>query len=199
MFSFKGTKTARLKKYKNHRLLLFSKKAKYGLISILWLFFFTVNANVYVLAVETTTSSLTKSLAEEKTELVKRNTEGASLSEKRPGRIGFSDFFVTFITLILILFLIIFIAWLVKRSGFIIGGNNQLIRLLASVPVGQKERVALIQVGEEQILIGVAAGNVRKLHVLKEPIEVNEKSSEKINHNIFELALKKYQNKKIEK
>jgi len=115
--------------------------------------------------------------------------------EKQPARVGFSDFVVTFIALILVLFLILFVAWLVKRSGFMPGGDNQLIKLLASIQVGQKERVALIQVGEEQILIGIGAGNVEKLHVLKQPLDVKQNASARSTNNIFELALKKYQQK----
>lgn len=122
-----------------------------------------------------------------------------TLSEKRPGRIGFSDFLATFVSLIVILLIIIGIAWLIKRSGFIIGGDNHLIRLLASIQVGQKERIALIQVGNEQILIGIAAGNVQKLHVMKEPVTAEKSGSEDSSGNLFELVLKKYQrNNKVE-
>ncbi|WP_172600428.1 FliO/MopB family protein [Sulfurivermis fontis] len=44
--------------------------------------------------------------------------------------------------------------------------------MLGGVPVGQRERVVLIQVGNKQLLLGVAPGRVQTLHVLDEPINV---------------------------
>jgi flagellar protein FliO/FliZ len=43
--------------------------------------------------------------------------------------------------------------------------------------VGQRERVVLIQVGSQQLLLGVAPGRVQTLHVLEEPISVGTASS----------------------
>ncbi|WP_417349981.1 flagellar biosynthetic protein FliO [Ferrimonas sp.] len=45
------------------------------------------------------------------------------------------------------------------------------IRLIASLPLGTKERVAVIQVGEQQYLIGVSAGGIQLLDKLETPIE----------------------------
>lgn len=46
-------------------------------------------------------------------------------------------------------------------------------KVLASLPVGQRERVVLMQAGERQIIVGVAPGRVSALHVLEEPIELD--------------------------
>jgi len=156
------------------------------------LFFILLGLVNNVVAIETAVTDTNKTSLDNR---IINTPEEEKTSLNRAGRLGFSDFIVTFSSLLLILILIIFVAWLVKRSGFTLAGDNQLIQLLASIPVGQKERVALIQVGEEQILIGVSTGNVQKLHVLKQPIELKENSSGKINNNLFELALKKYQQK----
>ncbi|TKB47233.1 flagellar biosynthetic protein FliO [Ferrimonas sediminicola] len=45
------------------------------------------------------------------------------------------------------------------------------IRLIASLPLGTKERVAVIQVGEQQYLIGVSGGGIQLLDKLESPIE----------------------------
>ncbi len=37
--------------------------------------------------------------------------------------------------------------------------------------MGSRERIVLLQVGEEQVLIGVSPGRINKLHVLNKPIE----------------------------
>jgi len=44
------------------------------------------------------------------------------------------------------------------------------LRALESIAIGMKERVVLVQAGEKQLLIGVAPGNVRTLHVFDEAI-----------------------------
>ena len=43
------------------------------------------------------------------------------------------------------------------------------MRVVSSVGVGQRERAVLLQVGEQQVLLGVGPGNVRTLHVFDEP------------------------------
>jgi len=42
------------------------------------------------------------------------------------------------------------------------------IQVLASVKVGTREKVLLVEAGDSQLLIGVAAGSVRTLHVFEE-------------------------------
>jgi flagellar biogenesis protein FliO len=47
------------------------------------------------------------------------------------------------------------------------------IEIVADISLGQKERAVLVQVGEQQILLGVAPGRVNTLHVLAEPVAVS--------------------------
>jgi len=65
------------------------------------------------------------------------------------------------------IFLVVFLLRRVNRIG---GGAGGALRVLASASVGQRERVVLIEVGEQQLLIGVAPGNVRALHTLERPV-----------------------------
>jgi flagellar protein FliO/FliZ len=39
---------------------------------------------------------------------------------------------------------------------------------------GTRDRILLLQVGEEQILVGLTPGRIEKLHVMSQPIEVAE-------------------------
>lgn len=71
--------------------------------------------------------------------------------------------------------LIIFIgAWMLKRLGKVNGLVSKDMRVLGNMAVGQRERVLLLQVGKEQLLIGVTSSRISLLHELKEPIEVQE-------------------------
>lgn len=72
--------------------------------------------------------------------------------------------------LFLVVGLIIALAWVARRFGrFSVAGAGAL-RILGGLSIGQRERVVLIQVGEQQILLGVAPGRVQTLHVLAQPI-----------------------------
>ncbi len=72
--------------------------------------------------------------------------------------------------LLFIVLLIFALAWLMRRMGrlqSVIGGS---MKLLGGVSLGQRERAVLVQVGKTQMLLGVAPGSVRTLHVFDEPV-----------------------------
>ncbi|WP_310150265.1 flagellar biosynthetic protein FliO [Luteimonas sp. 3794] len=75
-----------------------------------------------------------------------------------------------FLALVLVLGLIVGLGWLLKRLPG--GGFRQAdgLRIVASIPLGGKERAAVVQVGGEQLLLGIGAGGVRTLHVLPQPL-----------------------------
>lgn len=74
--------------------------------------------------------------------------------------------------LLFVLLLIFLLAWLFKR--YLGGGviSNASLKAIASVSVGQKERVVLVQVGERQLLVGVAPGQVNMLYPLEKGEEI---------------------------
>ncbi len=76
--------------------------------------------------------------------------------------------------LILVLGLILGMAWLLKRmpgAGLGIRPSEQL-RVVSMLSVGTKERVMVIEVGKEQLLIGVTATGITALHTLPAPLVV---------------------------
>lgn len=79
--------------------------------------------------------------------------------------------------LLLVLGLILLFAWLLRRMGRFGIGNRGAIRYLGALAVGQRERVVLIQVGETQLLLGVAQGRVSMLHRLESPIDIEQESA----------------------
>ncbi|XAE36941.1 flagellar biosynthetic protein FliO [Pseudomonas alkylphenolica] len=74
--------------------------------------------------------------------------------------------------LLLVLGLIFLLAWLLRRVQNAAPGSGQLIEILGSRNLGPRDRLLLIQVGKEQILIGHTPGSIEALHVLAEPVEV---------------------------
>ena len=63
------------------------------------------------------------------------------------------------------------LAWMLRRMGAVGGSGGGQLRVLAGVAVGQRERVVLLQVGDQQLLLGVAPGRVQTLHVLDKPLD----------------------------
>ena len=76
---------------------------------------------------------------------------------------------VTF-SLLLVLGAVFAAAWLVRKlKGFGKFGGGA-IQVVADAALGPKERAVLIQVGEQQLLLGVTAQQVNLLHVLPQPV-----------------------------
>lgn len=73
--------------------------------------------------------------------------------------------------LILIVALIFLLAWLVKKFNLNQQSHSGLIKIIAGLSIGTRDRIVLLQVGEEQILVGLTPGRIEKLHTLAQPLE----------------------------
>lgn len=58
------------------------------------------------------------------------------------------------------------LAWLTRRMQGLRGAASAELRIKATLAVGMKERVVLIEAGGRQLLIGVAPGQVNLIDVL---------------------------------
>jgi flagellar protein FliO/FliZ len=101
--------------------------------------------------------------------------------------------------LLLVLGLIFFLAWLLRRvqqAGP--AGKGQVIELIGSRALGPRDRLMLVQVGNEQILLGLSPGTITALHVLKEPVQVprTEKATPEFAQRLMELLGKDQKDKK---
>jgi flagellar protein FliO/FliZ len=77
----------------------------------------------------------------------------------------------------LVVGLIFVLAWLMRRVQRAGPAGNQVIELLGSRALGPRDRLVLVQVGNEQILLGVTPGRITPLHVMNEPVYVPESQS----------------------
>ena len=102
--------------------------------------------------------------------------------------------------LLLVLGLIFFLAWLLRRvqqAGP--AGKGQVIELIGSRALGPRDRLMLVQVGNEQILLGLSPGTITALHVLKEPVEVpstSEKATPEFAQHLLKILGKDQKDKK---
>lgn len=72
----------------------------------------------------------------------------------------------------LVVGLIFFLAWLLRRVQGAAPRGGQVIEIIGSRAIGPRDRLLLVQVGKEQILLGHSPGSIEALHVLAEPVEV---------------------------
>jgi len=76
--------------------------------------------------------------------------------------------------LLLVVGLIFVLAWLMRRVQRAGPAGNQVIELVGSRALGPRDRLVLVQVGNEQVLLGVSPGSITALHVMTEPVAVPE-------------------------
>ena len=99
--------------------------------------------------------------------------ETATKKNVQPSAVSGGQVLQLITALIGIVALIVIMAWLVRRTGRINVNANASFRILSMVPMGARERIVLMQVGEQQLLIGVSQqGGIRTLHVLEKNIDI---------------------------
>lgn len=99
-----------------------------------------------------------------------KNAQGPLITEP----VGAGDFFQMFLGLLLVLGIIFGMAWFIRRMGTFQQASHGALRILGGLSVGQRERIVLVQVGDKQLLLGLAPGQIRTLHVLEHAVVINE-------------------------
>lgn len=90
--------------------------------------------------------------------------------------------------LILVLVLIFVLAYIVKRLN-LVPASNGVLKMVAVTPLGQKEKVVLIEVDGQQYLLGVTAQQVNLIDKLDEAV--------KIDNNTFATRLRQAKTKQL--
>ncbi|MEM9172486.1 MAG: flagellar biosynthetic protein FliO [Pseudomonadota bacterium] len=72
--------------------------------------------------------------------------------------------------LVLVVAMIIALAWFVRRGQRLSQIGAGQLDVIATRMIGQRERLVVVRVGDEQLLLGVTAQQVQHLHTLREPL-----------------------------
>ncbi|GAB3049349.1 flagellar biosynthetic protein FliO [Stenotrophomonas tumulicola] len=91
----------------------------------------------------------------------------AQVGQHAPGTPGLVG---AVLALLAVLALVVALGWLLRRLPGSSFRQSEAIRLVASVAVGAKERVVVLEVNGEQLLLGVTAGGISRLHTLDAPL-----------------------------
>lgn len=65
---------------------------------------------------------------------------------------------------------VIALGWLYSRMRFNGNGSGDVINIVASRAVGPKERLLLVEVADQQLLVGMTASQVQTLHTFDKPV-----------------------------
>jgi flagellar protein FliO/FliZ len=76
------------------------------------------------------------------------------------------------LSLIAIVALIFAISWVLKRFKVALPRGSADMAILDQVAVGPRERIALVRVGDAQVLVGIGAGGIVPLTPLATPISL---------------------------
>ena len=74
------------------------------------------------------------------------------------------------VSLLLVLAAVFAAGWVMRKLRGFGRLHSNAMTVIADLPLGTKERAVLVQVGTQQLLLGVAPGRISTLHVLPEPV-----------------------------
>ena len=102
------------------------------------------------------------------------------------------------IGLLLVIGLIFLLAWMMRRVQRLGPNNGKVIKIVASQALSPRDRLVLVQVGNEQILLGLTPGRINSLHVMGEPVHLPdaEPASTEFSQRLMELLGKDQKDKK---
>ncbi|HHQ4668941.1 flagellar biosynthetic protein FliO [Aeromonas veronii] len=75
------------------------------------------------------------------------------------------------ISSLMVIGLILVLGFLLKKSKIANAMGGGQMRVIATLPVGYKERLLVVKVGEQQLLLGVTPQQVNFLYRLEEPLD----------------------------
>jgi flagellar protein FliO/FliZ len=67
-------------------------------------------------------------------------------------------------SLLLVLAAVVLVAWILKRINLPQHATGNLLKVQATVAVGQRERIVLVEINDTWLVVGVAPGQVNALH-----------------------------------
>jgi len=156
---------------------------KINSIDKLYYIFFTISILMLVLPFS--------AFAEEK----QKNIQSSAVNTDISSASYLSQFVVG---LIIVLLCILILAWLAKRFNGFQSLTGDSLQVLGGLSMGSRERLVLVKVGSEQLLLGVTPGQINTLHVLTQPISKPINPPDKIlDMNLYEsIASKLSRNKR---
>lgn len=84
---------------------------------------------------------------------------------------GVSGALSVLLSLGVVLAVVFALAWGMRRMHGFAGGRDPNMTIIGQMALSTRERLMLVEVGGQQLLLGVSPAGIRTLHVLEEPVE----------------------------
>lgn len=93
-------------------------------------------------------------------------TNAYAINEQQPPAATVGDLSQMVLTLLLILGLMVGGAWLLKRFGLARPGGSNMAKVVGGVSLGGRERIVIVEIADQWIVVGVGPGRVNSLATL---------------------------------
>lgn len=130
----------------------------------------------------------------------------AVAAENISNEISASVYLQAFLSLIFILGILFFATWILRKVSGGQGFGNQKIKVIGGVALSPREKIVLLQIADECLVVGVVPGQIRTLHqVALDKVcsseEIDELSQQSKGKNDLEIKnlFQNLLNKKINK
>ncbi|RTZ15447.1 flagellar biosynthetic protein FliO [Vibrio aquaticus] len=105
------------------------------------------------------------------------------------------DWATTFGSLLFVIAFILFLAWLLKRMRVPAMVNQRGLSVVRQISVGNRERIMIVQAGEEQFLVGATAQSIQLISKLDKPLSQEEMAAGPFANQLTQLLKKNDKNK----
>lgn len=103
-------------------------------------------------------------------------SDAAPILPATPG-VGGGEILSLGVSMIIIVGVILVLGWFYSRSRFVSSGGSDVINVVATRALGPKERLMVVEVAEQQLLVGMTASGVQTLHVFDKRVVVTSSDS----------------------
>lgn len=103
-----------------------------------------------------------------------------------------------FLGLIAVLTLMGVAAWFFKKIGPVNTGNKIPVKIVGGVSVGNRERIMVVEVADQWIVVGVTANQINTLSTMQKQEKLIEESTSTAPENQFSTWLKRTMAKRSE-
>jgi flagellar protein FliO/FliZ len=100
--------------------------------------------------------------------------------------------------LVAVLTLMAVAAWLFKKIGPVAGGHKLPVNIIGGVSVGNRERIMVIEVADQWIVVGITAQQINTLSTMPKQEKLIEAQNSPLQENQFSSWLKRTMDKRSE-
>ncbi|GAB5500780.1 MAG: flagellar biosynthetic protein FliO [Pseudohongiellaceae bacterium] len=88
-----------------------------------------------------------------------------------------------------VIVLIVGLSFAIRKFNMFTAGSSAHIRIVGGLALSNKDRLLLVQVGNEQLLISASPGRVSMVHEMREPIDADAAATRSANNPNFASLL----------